>query len=28
VEIAWLGSYGKRNDLQNFLHLSDGWDQS
>lgn len=27
VEIAWLGSYGQRNDLQDFLHLPDGWDQ-
>jgi len=27
VEIAWLGSYGARNDLRTFLNLSDGWDQ-
>jgi mannose-6-phosphate isomerase len=27
VEIAWLGSYGERNDLQQFLELPDDWDQ-
>lgn len=27
VEIAWLGSYGERNDLARFLELPDAWDQ-
>jgi mannose-6-phosphate isomerase len=27
VEIAWLGSYGKHNDLRQFLELPDSWDQ-
>jgi len=27
VEIAWLGSYGERNNLRQFLELPDGWDQ-
>lgn len=27
VEIAWLGSYGQRNDLRHFLELASDWDQ-
>ncbi|MEO6906996.1 MAG: hypothetical protein ABI210_03820, partial [Abditibacteriaceae bacterium] len=27
VEIAWLGSYGERNDLRPFLQLAEGWDR-
>ncbi len=27
VEIAWLGSYGERNNLRQFLELPQGWDQ-
>jgi mannose-6-phosphate isomerase len=28
TEIAWLGSYGQRNDLARFLELPDAWDQA